>query len=96
MMLRRCSLLVRQSGRLSKVSRTSIKALSTNRPEDEEFHPDSRLPKYSPEGIPMRDPRDPYDPSYDNPVGNHATEQFSFDEEKGIQKVKDLCLILNF
>jgi hypothetical protein len=48
---------------------------------------DSILPKFSPEGIPLRDPRDPDDPDYNEPMGNKETENFTFDAERGIGQV---------
>ena len=52
-----------------------------------EYFEDSLLPKVSKEGIEMRDPRDIDDPDYERPVGNLASENFSFDEERGIGQV---------
>merc|ERR1712109_435883 len=53
-------------------------------PAKTEYFEDSLLPKYSKEGIPLRDPRDINDPDYDKPVGNVESENFTFDAEQGI------------
>ena len=60
-------------------------------PNSSEYFEDSLLPKYSKEGIPMRDPRDINDPDFDKPVGNVQSENFTFDFKQGIGQV---CLIL--
>ena len=59
-------------------------------PNSSEYFEDSLLPKYSKEGIPMRDPRDINDPDFDKPVGNVQSENFTFDFKQGIGQV---CLI---
>jgi len=53
-------------------------------PSKTEYFEDSLIPKYSKEGIPMRDPRDVNDPDYDKPVGNVQSENFTFDMKQGI------------
>merc|ERR1712156_602361 len=53
-------------------------------PPKTEYFEDSLIPKYSKEGIPMRDPRDINDPDYDKPVGNVQSENFTFDMKQGI------------
>ena len=56
--------------------------------DKEKYFEDSLLPRFSKEGIPMRDPRDINDPDYDKPVGNIETENFTFDISGGIAQVK--------
>jgi len=57
--------------------------------DKEKYFEDSLLPKFSKEGIPMRDPRDINDPDYDKPVGNIETENFTFDISGGIAQTKE-------
>lgn len=61
-----------------------------------EYYEDSLLPKYSREGIPMRDPRDINDPDYDRPVGNVASENFEFDFKQGVGQVSNISRILPY
>ena len=80
-MLRQISRLV-----LSQKSCKFSRCMSTI--DKEKYFEDSLLPKFSKEGIPMRDPRDINDPDYDKPVGNIETENFTFDISGGIAQVK--------
>merc|ERR1712156_15868 len=58
-------------------------------PPKTEYFEDSLIPKYSKEGIPMRDPRDINDPDYDKPVGNVQSENFTFDMKQGIGQTSE-------
>ena len=61
--------------------------------DKDKYFEDSLLPKFSKEGIPMRDPRDINDPDYDKPVGNFETENFTFDMSGGIAQVCEFLQI---
>ena len=81
-MLRQVSRLFLVKPNLKSISRPLCQGPTT------EYFEESLLPKYSKEGIPMRDPRDINDPDYDKPVKNVASENFSFDTEHGIGQVR--------
>ena len=80
--------MLRQVSRLVSHKRFNVsRHLSSKSPS--EYFEDSLLPKYSKEGIPLRDPRDINDPDYDKPVGNVESENFTFDAEQGIGQVRN-------
>jgi len=85
--------MLRQFCRLAKVQRTnklaSFSRFASNQSDEDKYFDDSLLPKFSKEGIPMRDPRDINDPDYDKPVGNIESENFTFDYESGIGQTKE-------
>ena len=60
---------------------------------DEKYFEDSKLPRFSKEGLPLRDPRDILDPDYEKPVGNVTSENFQFDVKQGIGQVSVIFLI---
>merc|ERR1711963_210114 len=83
--------MLRQFSRLISNSRLNF-SRNLSQKSGNEYFEDSLLPKYSKEGIPMRDPRDINDPDYDKPVGNVESENFTFDYESGIGQVSfDIC-----
>ena len=91
--------MLRQFCRLARVQRTnklaSFSRFASNQSDEDKYFDDSLLPKFSKEGIPMRDPRDINDPDYDKPVGNIESENFTFDYESGIGQVS-FDIDLNF
>ena len=78
--------MLRQVYRLVSYQRLNISRNLSSKSSTEYFE-DSLIPKYSKEGIPMRDPRDINDPDYDKPVENVESENFTFDAEQGIGQV---------
>merc|ERR1712226_504859 len=81
--------MLRQVSRLVLSQKTFKFSRCMSTIDKDKYFEDSLLPKFSKEGIPMRDPRDINDPDYDKPVGNFETENFTFDMSGGIAQTKE-------